>query len=464
MMEEAMLLLILSKISKILITSLLLIPLIVYAQTSGFESGDLSGWTSSDSVTVVGSDTHLLGGKEWVVNPYGTYMARLYPGGSTMFDTANSQLGLSSVENTAIKDFLILQSQTGGGNPTPTNASWIKQSVELEVGVTYTFAWNYLSTDYTPFNDGSMITLVHATNNGIIPTLNNEQQRYALLGFTNPGTGNYSTGSYGSTGWQVATITVPETGMYFLGFSAFNLGDTVLSPLLFIDELQGSTLLNGQNFDPIEPNEGSVAPIVGPSNPEPVYGSTALTTQQSTRRSNNFSQTTGHDAQVDIIGNNNDIFIEQIGTSGHFSSVDVDGDGNDISVSQVSTLNGRHYTEVTVSGSSNIVDITQRDTDKTQFININGNSNNVVTSQTGTGNHFLDLTISGSDHSATILQSGSGNHGARILLEGSQPWDFTLNQSGETDKTYTLPHTMSDGSTVSGNCAAVGGCSLTVNQ
>jgi hypothetical protein len=115
-----------------------------------------------------------------------------------------------------------------------------------------------------------MVTLVHSTNASIVPTLNNSQQRYGLLGFTNPGTGNYATDSYGSTGWQKVIFTVPQTGEYVLGFATFNLGDTALSPILFVDEIQGTTLLNGTSFAPIAPNPGSTAPpATTPTTPPP---------------------------------------------------------------------------------------------------------------------------------------------------------------------------------------------------
>jgi hypothetical protein len=185
-------------------------------------------------------------------------MGKLYPTSVVQFNAATTSLGLTSVENNAIRQFMT--ANAGGGNPTPTDASWMKRSITLTAGTTYSFAWNYVSTDYTPFNDGSMVTLVHSTNASITPTLNNSQQRYGLLGFTNPGTGNYATDSYGSTGWQKVVFTVPQTGDYVLGFATFNLGDTALSPILFVDEIQGTTLLNGTSFAPIAPNPGSTAP------------------------------------------------------------------------------------------------------------------------------------------------------------------------------------------------------------
>ena len=451
------------KINKTLLI-LLTVSFVGSVQAAGFESGDLTGWASAGGVAVVGSDSHSLGGNEWTVNPYGDFMARLFPSGSIMFDTATSQLGLSSVENTAIRDFLIFQSQTGGGNPNPTNAAWIKRTVELQAGVTYTFAWNYLSTDYTPFNDGSMMTLVHSTNSNITPTLNNEQQRYALLGFTNPGTGNYSTGSYSSTGWQIATITVPESGTYFLGFTAFNLGDTALSPILFIDELQGTTTLNGQPFGPVAPNEGSLAPSTdsaAPPPPEPVFSS-AITVEQADRRTAAFEATTGNRADVMIQGNNNIVTVEQIG-HGHYSGVDIIGNTNTISVNQISAT-GRHYSEATVVGDRNSVNVIQQDNNKSSFAIILGNDNTAIIDQRGSGTHYANLEIIGNGHRALISQSGSGSHNATVNLSGSQPWDFELYQDGATGRTYSLPHDMTDGSTVTGHCATVGGCSLTVNQ
>ncbi len=253
-----------------------------------WETGALTGWTagggstatvkstgwsaSGIGVAVSGGLTNYSpgGGKTWTVLPYGSYMGTIQAGNSAVtFDSAVTSLGLSSGENTAIKSYLSFQSSNGGGgNPTPTNASWIKKTVTLTAGTTYTIAWNYLSTDYAPFNDGSMMTLTHSTDASKIPTLNNSQQRYALLGFTNPGTGNYATNSYGSTGWQLAVFTVPESGNYDLGFASFNLGDTALSPILFVDQVQGSTTLNGATFGPIAPNAGSTAPST-PTTPPP---------------------------------------------------------------------------------------------------------------------------------------------------------------------------------------------------
>ena len=206
----------------------------------------------------------------WTFSPYGTAGAALQPTGSTTFDAATSALGLTSAENQAIKTKLQQDQQASGlGNPNPTNAAWITQNVNLDAGTTYTMSWNYIGTDYVPFNDGSITSLVYqGTGSTPVVTVNNYVQNYALLGFTNPGTGDYSTGTYGSTGWQNSTYQVDVTGAYLLGFAVFNLGDTALSPVLLVDSQPGTTLANGQPFGAVAPNNPN-APTVNPTPPTP---------------------------------------------------------------------------------------------------------------------------------------------------------------------------------------------------
>ncbi len=200
-----------------------------------------------------------------------------------------------------------------------------------------------------------------------------------------------------------------------------------------------------------------------PPAPTAVYSSGITTTQQ-TRKTANQSQATGHNAQIDIAGDDNIVNVQQIGPAGHYVQVDITGNVNSVTVLQTSTTTARHYLETTITGSNNTANLAQRDTAKTAFVGINGNTNNVSVNQKDSGNHYLNLTVTGNNHTAAVIQEGSGSHAATVSLSGSQPWNFNLNQSGSTNKTYSLPHSMSDGSTVSGTCSAIGGCNLTVNQ
>jgi hypothetical protein len=439
------------------------------AQNAGFEGGSISGWTASGGDVTVSTGVNNVsygGGKTWTVKPYGSYMAQLYPSGSVQFNAATTALGLSTAENTAIRNYLTYQSQNGGsGDPTPTNASWIKKEVTLQAGTTYSFSWNYLSTDYTPYNDGSMMTLTHSTNSGVVATLNNSQQRYALLGFTNTGTGNYATGSYGSTGWQLATITVPVSGTYVLGFSTFNLGDTALSPILFIDEMQGSTTLNGATFAPIAPNAGSTAPSTPPpAPPGPTYCCGASDTSFSVPAPKssliqNFNNRTSQDSKVNIeqIGSYNTTTVQQTGTKNSYVNYYTSGNSNTTEISQSATsMSQTNYVDLKVTGSYNQTTISQQNSggSKTAFVTVNDNNNILNLTQTGTGNHYLDVNVSGGSKSVTTLQQGSGNHMTSITLTGL-PVSINTIQSGSTQQFYSINY----------NCATAGGCApITVTQ
>jgi hypothetical protein len=416
----------------------------------GFESGNTSSWTISNTsgaanwssgsgaAVVTGLSHTPGGGKSWTVAPYGTYMLSLQPGGAApTFDSATASLGLTAGQNTAIKSYL-----TGlGGNSNPTNAAWVKRDMTLQAGVTYSIAWQYLSTDYTPFNDGSMITLVHKTDGSKVPTLNNAQRNYALLGFTNPGTGDYSTDSYGSTGWQVATFTVPADGDYSLGFAAFNLGDSALSPILLIDEMQGTTMLNGTAFNPVPPNEGTGAPVAGGGGTvEPTWPATSditvgQTTQKNAAKARVASITLGNHLYIEqkIGSNNNSVTVEQ---TGNFNKIAGGGGG----------------TYAIINGSSNTFNVKQGDTlGKNLFeFSVTGNTNNITLWQarnptTGmqdgqeSGGHYMGLNLTGSTNTLSLKQSNDGGtasgHFAYVDVTGNNN-QGTLKQMGNGEKTF----------------------------
>lgn len=247
------------------------------AQNLGFESGDISGWTGS-TLTATGAQTVQAGPNNWSINPYGSYMGTLQIQ-SGSFANMTSALGLTSASATGITSLLQSQASVSGGNPNPTTAGWVTKTVTLTAGTQFSLAWQYVSVDYVPFNDGSIATLTKANSIGTT-TVNNYNSQYALLGFTNPGTGDYSTGSFGATGWQVATFNVTESGDYLLGFGVFNLGDTALSPILYIDEVQGTTTKNGQTFGAVAPNNDTApsSPSVSPP-PAPTVTGTSVVNQ-----------------------------------------------------------------------------------------------------------------------------------------------------------------------------------------
>ncbi len=443
---------------KLITLFLLFFAMPAFAQVTnyGFENGDYTGWTVSNGSTtlrnswspngsgvqVTGGMTNYCpgGGKCWTVTPYGSYMVSLQAGGgSPGFDSAMTNLGLQSSTITSIRNTIY-----SNGSMYPTNATSISRTVFLQAGVTYTYAWQYVSTDYVPYNDGSMITV---TGGPGTPTINGQTQNFALLGFTNPGTGNYSTNSYGATGWQVAVFTVPADGNYLLGFASFNLGDTALSPILFIDQMQGTTLLNGTAFTPVAPNAGSSAPPAPAPGPvEPVYPAAAISNSQSLKI-NQTNAVTQNSIYINATGSNNIVNIEQFSRQNQIRGVNgaqamtINGSGNNITINQgtSATAIGKNLAEVSVTGDNNVVSLTQhhgskyaeiitnglgnqisaqqKDANgKSLFINALGNANNISALQEGLGNHFLEINAPFGGVSATVTQLGSSAKQFQLIL------------------------------------------------
>ena len=320
----------------------------------------------------------------WTFQPNsGGYAVALQSKNEQTFTQARTALGLSSGDETAIKAILTADAQAGlGGGANPTDAAWITREVQLTAGTTYTMSWNYLGTDYVPFNDGSITSLIFVSatpptttttsstttlestttlastttiaptttvastttiastttvaptttvestttiaptttvestttvappttvgstttipvssmsNEEPIITVNNYVRSYALLGFTNPGTGDYSTNSYGATGWQTSTYEVSVTGIYKLGFAVFNIGDTALSPVLIIDNTNGSTqkCVSGtcSSFGGV-PSNNSTAPTVAPTTTTSSTTTTSTTTTSTTTTTTVFINNT----------------------------------------------------------------------------------------------------------------------------------------------------------------------------
>jgi hypothetical protein len=267
----------------------------VSAQTQdySFGTGDFNGWTTGPTsstqsgdytgngigaATVTGEQTvSCCGSNVWKVSPYtGSYMVSLQPGSQANYSTMTSALGLSSTSISALNTEINAQ-----GTGQITGGAWITKNFTFTAPATFKMAWNYISTDYVPFNDGSLTSLVNTTNATEFGKINGVSKEYLLLGATNPGTGNYSTGSYGSTGWQWVNYEIVTAGTYKLGFSAFNQGDTALSPVLFVNDGLGTTTVNGTAFNPVAPNDPTM-PTTNPDGSVSTGGGTPTVTGTTT--------------------------------------------------------------------------------------------------------------------------------------------------------------------------------------
>jgi hypothetical protein len=233
-----------------------------------------SGWTNVAGQSLTGPQTFQAGPNAWAISPYtGSTMVGLQPNNpSNSYANMASALGLSSSSVTALSAEIAAQNPQGGGNI--TNAAWISKNFTFTSPASFHMYWVYTSTDYVPFNDGSITTLVNTTNASDLAKINGLSKQYLLLGATNPGTGNYSTGSYGSTGWQIVNYDIVTAGTYKLGFAAFNQGDTALSPILNVNDGLGTVTQNGTTFGAVAPNDPTMpsSPSVTPPSAPTVTG------------------------------------------------------------------------------------------------------------------------------------------------------------------------------------------------
>ena len=168
---------------------------------------------------------------------------------------------------------------------------------------------------------------------------------------------------------------------------------------------------------------------------------------------NTVSITQNNDNNVlglDIDGNNNTLSITQ--DKDQRALVNIVGGSNQLNLDQIHLLNvGDHFTSIDIQGSSNILDIDQKESgDKILFLDIDS-SNNVTVLQEGTGNHFLDIDLT-SNHTVNITQDGTGNHDATVNLSGNSS-TVNLTQDSSTDQNYHLQQ----------NCTNTS-CSATVTQ
>jgi hypothetical protein len=326
-------------------------------------------------------------------------------------------------------------------------------------GTAYRIPWtngklSWAAGDYVKFSlsgNGSFpYTATQFTSAGAVKSVmgngkivNIGQDYFFFVGSDN-NTGQLFSGSSG----MIGTAGVTWTG---------TLNPTLAQADAYADSNYSTTPLSpGQTAAPAAPPP--------PPPPTPVYSSSITPAQQS-RKNAELTGITGHVVTANIEGNDNDIYITQI-NGRHALVLDVQGNSNEILIYQKGTsLSVSHYLESAIIGSNNTINIQQHDAGKTAFANVYGNHNTLNMTQSGAGNHFLDLTLIGDNHTASLSQSGAGNHAATVqLTNGGGAWNFQLNQTGSSSKTYSLPHSMSDGSAVSGTCNVAGGCNLIVNQ
>jgi hypothetical protein len=154
------------------------------------------------------------------------------------------------------------------------------------------------------------------------------------------------------------------------------------------------------------------------------------------------------DLTLDGAGTNN-VNLTQVGSN--YLDASVAGYQNSLVTNQTNSI-GTNYAETTISGNNNTANHTQGNS-QLLFSTISGNSNTLATSQTGTGQHYLDVRMTGNGHNINVNQFGSTANNARIdVTNAGGAATVDLDQGG--GKNFTLIQ----------SCGNPAGCSTVVNQ
>ena len=235
---------------------------------------------------------------------------------------------------------------------------------------------------------------------------------------------------------------------------------TTTTPQSGITSTQQTTVTNTKNttstdnrISITQSGSGIDLDITQDGNNNLVIGTDLTNPASITGDNNTVSITQNNDNNVlglDINGASNTLSITQ--DKDQRALVNIVGGSNQLNLDQLHLLNvGDHFTSIDIQGSSNILDIDQKESgDKIMFLDIDS-SNNVTVLQEGTGNHFLDIDLT-NNHTVNITQDGTGSHDATVNLSGNTS-TVNLTQDSSTDQNYILEQ----------NCANVS-CSATVTQ
>lgn len=186
-----------------------------------FETGTLAGWTTvgvtaipTPSTTVTTFDSTV-----WTIGANGTSMAQMRPDGTSV-SSVEAALGLATGTLNAFN------TNPSGGSL--TDGVGIYQSFSGNVGDTVSMAWDYVATDYIPFNDPAFAIIINPDGSSSITVL------ASIHGL------GIAVGTSGHSGWQTFSHTLTQSGTFKIAFVTTNDKDQVLDSVLFLDDAAGT--------------------------------------------------------------------------------------------------------------------------------------------------------------------------------------------------------------------------------
>ena len=171
----------------------------------------------------------------------------------------------------------------------------------------------------------------------------------------------------------------------------------------------------------------------------------ATVTSAQTIKINQTSSISTSGVYIENQGNFNTVTIEQFTRDNMVRGVNgaqralINGSYNTISVYQgtITTPIGDNLLEMSVTGNSNQVNVTQQHNVKYTELKVNGSSNDLDIQQKDAGGKSAFINIQGGFNSVDLLQQGSSQHFAdiNILTSGN---NVSMSQSGAGQKLFSL--------------------------
>lgn len=334
-------------------------------------------------------------------------------------------------------------------------------SMRMGNGVNFTLgATQYLKFSYTNTDPNEPWTITAYNANGTVATV---LGTYRII---NAGQGYFMTSNQAHPNAGNGTLWSTQTGMVS--------GSKTFTETLQPTQAQMNSLANNY-YSP------DAIYVAGQTyTPPQIYSATITTDQQNRINAARARQTYSNQVNVTQIGSynnidviqsgayhlvdiivNNDLNLIDVGQYGtkNYAKVDVNGIGNTANVYQSNsggaTVVG-HYSETTIVGNSNTVNVSQTgDGEKQNFNSVSGNGNTINHIQNGTGTKYSDIKATGNGHNITLDQKDGGNHAARIeVTNAGGASTINILQQGNINQTYSIQQ----------SCATVGGCAVSLTQ
>ena len=294
---------------------------------------------------------------------------------------------------------------------------------------------------------------------------------------------------YNSSGQLIRDLGIGQilvqgtyNGNYYLFFSNAQYNGTLLSAQLGMSGSAGFTFTGTESPTVAQTNTAAASWTTTPLapgqtyTPAPTYTSNITPAEQSRynaaeARLNALSGDSVYISQS--LGNSNEIYVTQTGKAESVDGVgqqqaSIQGTGNSITIHQGDpvALQGNNLIDLSVVGNNNTLNLNQgydqnsnySGTDQGghyQLIEVNGNSNNVLTSQQGQG-QYGEVNITGNSNQQTMIQSGQGNQ-LFSVINGS-------NNILNTTQTGNIQNFLDVSLTGNGNSAVVSQSGTTQNK